>query len=442
MPNRSTHDARQRLRDEAARRLRESPRDQGASPPSNLLHELQVHQIELEMQNEELRRAQAELLEARDLYSEVFHFAPVGYLILSGAGLIQDANLNGASLLGVERTRLLGRPFITFLGREERDRWNLIFPTLLRRGEWLSLRLTMHRNDGSTLHARLACEGQGCREGKPVVRAVVTDVGEQVRAEQALQEKEERLGEVLDEFRDGYWDWLVDGNQVVISRQLRRMLGFPDDGHDETRQSYEAAWKSGVHPEDLPRLEATLSDLLHGRRQAFQVDCRWRHSGTAWTWFRAQGRVATADGRGRAVRVKGTVSDITELKQLQESYRRLEAREAMQGAMVRNFPGGAIGLFDHDLRYVLVDGNGEVGPALERQALAGGLVFELYPPEHRERITVALRAALAGRTSEVETRIAGQAVEIRAGPVTDSDGRVVMGVATVQVVGRREPRGL
>jgi PAS domain S-box-containing protein len=420
--------------------LRESPRNHGAPPPSNVLHELQVHQIELEMQNEELRRAQADLEEARDLYSEVFHFAPVGYLILSGTGLIQDANLNGASLLGVERTRLLGRPFITFLGREERDRWNLIFPTLLRRGEWLSFRLTMHRNDGSTLHARLACEGQGSREGKPVVRAVVTDVGEQVRAEQALQDKEDRLSEILDEFQEGYWDWFVEGNQIVTSRQLRRMLGFPDDGH-ETRQSYEAAWKSGIHPEDLPRLEATLSDVLHGRRQAFQIDCRWSHPGTAWKWVRAQGRVATADGRGRAVRIKGTVSDITELKQLQESYRRLEAREAMQGAMVRSFPGGAIGLFDHGLRYVLVDGNGEVGPALERQALAGGLVFELYPPEHRERITVVLRAALAGRTAEVETSMAGQVVVIRAGPVTDSEGRVVMGVATVQAVDGREPPG-
>ncbi len=438
MPNRSSREAKRMLRDEAARRLREPPGDEGAPPPSNVLHELQVHQIELEMQNEELRRAQVDLEEARDLYSEVFHFAPVGYLILSAAGLIQEANLNGASLLGLERTKLLGRPFITFLGREERDRWNLIFPTLLRRGEWLSFRLTLHRNDGSMLHARLACEGQGTREGKPVVRAVVTDIGEQVRAEQALQDREDRLTEVLDELQDGYLDWFVAGSQIVVSRQLRRMLGLPDEGH-EVRQPYDAAWKSRIHPKDLPRVDAILSELLDGRRQAFEVDCRWRHASTTWKWIRATGRVATTDGRGRAVRIKGTVSDVTELKQLQEAYRRLEAREAMQGAMVRSFPGGAIGLFDHDLRYVLVEGNGEVGPALERQTLAGGLMFELYPPEHRERITVALRAALAGKMAEVETTIAGRVVLIRAGPVTDSNGQVEMGVATVQVVNLHQP---
>ncbi len=439
MPNSSSREARQLLRDEAARRLRNPPAEQRAPPLSNVLHELQVHQIELEMQNEELRRAQVALEEARDLYSEAFHFAPVGYLILSDTGLIQDANLNGASLLGVERTRLFGRLFVTFLGREERDRWSLIFPTLLRRGEWLSFRLTLHRNDGSTLHARLACEGQGTRDGKPVVRVVVTDIGEQVRAEQALREKEDRLSEVLDEFQDGYWDWCVEGNQTVISRQMRKMLGLPDEGA-ETRQPDRAAWKSRIHPEDLPLAEATVSDALDGRRQAFEVEIRWRHPSTTWKWVRATGRVATADGRGRAVRIKGTVSDVTELKRLQESYRRLEVREAMLGAMFRNFPGGAIGLFDHDLRYVLVEGSGEVGPALERQTLAGGLVFEQYPPEHRERITVALRAALAGKMAEVETTIAGQVVKIRAGPVTDSDGRVVMGVAAALAInGRKRP---
>jgi len=440
VPNRSSREARQLLRDEASRRLRERSADQPAPPPSNVLHELQVHQIELEMQNEELRRAQVALEEARDLYSEVFHFAPVGYLILSETGLIQDANLHGASLLGMERTRLLGRPFVTFLGREERDRWNLIFPTLLQRGEWLSFRLTLRRDDGAALHARLACEGQGVRGGKPVVRVVVTDIGEQVRVEQALQDRDDRLIEVLDEFQDGYWDWFVEGSRTVISRQLRRMLGLPDEGL-ASRQSHEATWKSRIHPEDLPLAEATWSDALDGRRPDFEVDLRWRDTSATWKWVRAKGRVATMDGRGRAVRIKGTVSDVTELKQLQESYRRLEAREALQGAMVRNFPGGAIGLFDHDLRFVLVEGSGEVGTSQDRQTLAGGLVFELYPPDHRERITVAMRAALAGKMAEVETTIAGQVVGIRAGPVTDPDGRVVMGVATLQVLNGRQPSG-
>lgn len=371
MPKSSGRETRQSLRDEAARRLREPSARPRSTPPANVLRELEVQEIALEMQREELHRAQAALEEARELYSEVFHFALVGYLILSSAGLIHDANLNGASLLGVERTLLIGRPFLTFLGQEDRDRWNVIFPTALRRGEWLSFRLVLRRNDGSALHARLACEGLGTRDGRPVVRVVVTDIGELVRAEQALQDGEDRLNEALDEFQDGYWDWHAEGTRTIISRQLRSMLGLPGAG-DEALRSFGMAWRSGIHPEDLPQVEATFSEVRTGRRQNFEIECRWLPAGGPWKWLRAKGRIATADGRGRAVRVKGTVSDVTEARHLQESYQRLES------------------------------------------------------------LTVALREAFAGGIAEVETAIAGRIVKIKARPAKDPEGRVVRGVATVQ----------
>jgi PAS domain S-box-containing protein len=294
-------------------------------PSSNLEHELLVHQVELEVQNEELRRAQVALEEARDLYSEVFQFAPVGYLILSDAGLIKDANLAGATLFGVERSKLLGRPFTAYLGREEADRWYLLFPTLIRQGEWLSFRLALQRNDGSTLHTRFACEGQRTRDGKSVVRAVVSDISEQVRAERALQDSKDRLSEVLDEFQDGYWDWFVEGKKIVLSRRLRTMLGLTDEGH-ETPQSYDPAWKARIHPEDRLLAKTTMANLVEGRRDAIEVECRWKVSDAKWKWLRARGRIAKRDGSGRAVRIKGTVADITEFKRLQESILRLDTR--------------------------------------------------------------------------------------------------------------------
>lgn len=80
-----------------------------------LLHELQVHQIELEMQNEELHRSQEELRSSRDRYSLLYDFAPVGYFTLSRDGVILTANLAGASLVNKERSRLIKKNFGRFL---------------------------------------------------------------------------------------------------------------------------------------------------------------------------------------------------------------------------------------------------------------------------------------------------------------------------------------
>lgn len=85
-----------------------------------LMHELQVHQIELEMQNEELRRANQELEELRFKYADLYDFAPVGYFTLDQQGLILEVNLTGARLLGMERDHLLSTPFFLLLGPEYR----------------------------------------------------------------------------------------------------------------------------------------------------------------------------------------------------------------------------------------------------------------------------------------------------------------------------------
>src|SRR5450759_4171887 len=86
-----------------------------------VVHDLRVHQIELEMQNEELRRARLELEEQRAKYFELFDLAPVGYLTLSDESIVGDANLTAALLLGVERQLLVGQPFSAFVFAPDRD---------------------------------------------------------------------------------------------------------------------------------------------------------------------------------------------------------------------------------------------------------------------------------------------------------------------------------
>jgi len=121
---RLTTDDRRALRAEAEARFAEAPPVAGQVPPSAvLLHELQVHQIELEMQNEDLRQAQVSLAASRDLYLDLYDFAPVGYLTVTDAGLIEEANLTAASLLGVDLARLRGSRFARHVAPESLGGW-------------------------------------------------------------------------------------------------------------------------------------------------------------------------------------------------------------------------------------------------------------------------------------------------------------------------------
>lgn len=92
---------------------------QSDAETQRLLHELQVHQIELEMQNVELRQTRDALEKSLARYTELYDLAPVGYFTLTRAGIIQDANFSGAALLGVEHPRLLGQPFMQFITAED-----------------------------------------------------------------------------------------------------------------------------------------------------------------------------------------------------------------------------------------------------------------------------------------------------------------------------------
>ncbi len=90
-----------------------------------LAHELQVHQIELEMQNEELRDAQLLVEESRQKYLYLFDFAPVGYFTISEEGLILEVNLTGAAMLGIERGLLINEPLSKFIAKAYQDKYYL-----------------------------------------------------------------------------------------------------------------------------------------------------------------------------------------------------------------------------------------------------------------------------------------------------------------------------
>ncbi len=171
-----------------------------AAKARKLVEELRIHQIELEMQNEELRRTQAELEASKAKYFELYNLMPIGYCTLNEAGLILEANLTLATLLGVELRTLIKKPLTRYIGRDSQDLYYRHRRLLFESGVPQSCDLDLDTEAGAGFWARL--EGNLARDadGNPVCRIVVSDITEHKRMEGALQaslrEKETLVKEI------------------------------------------------------------------------------------------------------------------------------------------------------------------------------------------------------------------------------------------------------
>jgi PAS domain S-box-containing protein len=203
-----------------------SPSKATAQPNEILTHELLVHKVELEMQNEELRRAYTSMEEARDRYVNFYEFAPVGYITLSRDGLISEINLTGSTLLGIERFRLIGRRFTRSVVSKDKDLWYRVFLNLMDHSETgkRSFDLEMERADHTTFHAHLDCLRWEVEGAPKMLRIALTDISnlKQVEAElrisaQAFESQQPML--------------ITDANKIIlrVNKAFTQDTGFTSE---------------------------------------------------------------------------------------------------------------------------------------------------------------------------------------------------------------------
>ncbi len=154
-----------------------------------LAHELQVHQVELDMQNEELRKSQKELEDSRDWYSRLYDFAPVGYLTISEKGLIVEANLIYALMLGMERGPLIKKQLSNFIVRKDQDIFYLHHKQVLKTKKREMCELRMMKKDGTQFYAQLESEIV-LDQNDHQCRVIVSDITERKKMEEAILQSE------------------------------------------------------------------------------------------------------------------------------------------------------------------------------------------------------------------------------------------------------------
>ncbi|MHB8151350.1 MAG: PAS domain-containing protein, partial [Desulfobulbia bacterium] len=221
---------------ELRRHVEELLRAQTASahPPRNaketmgLVHELEVHRIELEMQNEELRIAQEEIEFSRNKYLELYDFAPVGYFTFDAHGLIREVNLTGAQLLGIERQMLVNKPFSRFIAEAEgRALFAQHLARVVQKQDLQRCEIRLKGKDGTVFHGQLQSIAVGTSESKDghILCSIVDDTVSK-QAEAALLKAGALQSAIFNS--ENFSSIATDANGVIqiFNVGAERMLGY------------------------------------------------------------------------------------------------------------------------------------------------------------------------------------------------------------------------
>lgn len=264
----------------------------------HLLQDLQLHQIELETQNEELRRAQSALEASRDLYLDLYENAPVGYLTLNAHGVIQAVNRTGETMLGWSRGRLLQRRFASRVIDEDRDRWERAFVRVCRQGIGQECDLTLVRADGTQWQARLNCIPE--RGEVSGIRLSLTDL----TARQQLESRLNLAASVFTHAREGIMITDEAGTIIEVNDAFSTITGY---SRAEVLGKNPSLLACGITP------RAQYADLWH----SLQVEHYWQ--GDLWNRRRngqpfaaRQTITAILDSFGQPQHYVALFTDVTE----------------------------------------------------------------------------------------------------------------------------------
>jgi PAS domain S-box-containing protein len=413
-------------------------------PAEDLLHELQVHQVELERQNEALRQMQTELEASRDRYLDLYNFAPSGYLSLNANGMIEEANLTAVTLLGVERKNLLHRRFTSLVVVEDQSRWTQQFVSLLKSDGKGSMEVSLQRGDGTVFDAQLQCSSQevGTGDTAAPLRIALADISVRKLAETAIKESEEFKTAVLDAMAAQVAGIDHDGVIVAVNKAWQHIArdnaSAPAMEARETHlgTNYLSTCQASVGESTAGATEACngIRAVLDGRLSTFDLEYPC-HSPTRQQWFLM---CATPLGENR----RGAVISHTDITKRKEDEIVLARQHQLIQSIFDTTPGFMI----------LKDRNGtyqEANPAFctflgrSRAEIIGKRDVDLFPPDEAvaycQGDAEVLQTGKSVRRDERATGAGGPHwMSVTKSPVTDEHGRVAGVLCTVMDIEERK----
>lgn len=300
--------------------LTEMPGDDAGA----LIHELKVHQAELEIQNEELRRAQLELAESRDQYMDLYEMAPSGYVTLDERRVIREANLTFCKFAGLERRKVIGRRFAEFVLEDRRDECFRHLRGIIKSRSEQSFETALKPSDDPVIWVQIKCMPNSPDSRWPEgCRGIITDITQRRNMEGALRENEARLQMALDVGGMGTWEYDLKGDRSSWDRRLYKLLGYDGSEKLEPETFFEH-----IHEEDRPRVTTNLErSLMSGSR--FSDEFRVVRKDGQVRWFVSDGYIERNE-KGEPVRLVGINYDSTERKRLEQDLQNMVDERTVQ----------------------------------------------------------------------------------------------------------------
>ncbi|MRR53705.1 MAG: PAS domain S-box protein [Deltaproteobacteria bacterium] len=362
-------------------------RPRSGEETQRLLHELEVHQIELEMQNEELRRSQEELVISRNKYAELYDFAPVGYFTFDTGGLIWEANLAGAQMLGIERRQLANKNLSSFISDAEgRKIFIRHLQSVLQRKGTQSCEIRLNAKDGTVIHGQLKSVTLDTNESKDgYILCSIVDITERKLTEERISEVIRQQQAILDNIPDIAWLKDRTGRYVAVNEPFGRAFGkAPEDLVG--KNVYD------IYPPELAaKYEKDSSEVMTtGSRTYFEESIVDREGKTQYV---EKVETPIFSKTGVVIGIIGIAHDITSRKEIEVTLRHDSTHDTLTGLYNRSFFNEELERFSRSRMFpisiVMADVNGlkrvndsqghEVGDKLIR--LAGRLIQRAFRGE-------------------------------------------------------------
>ena len=274
-----------------------------------LVHELQVHQIELEMQNEALQTTQTALEIQRVRYCDLYDLAPVGYCTVNEKGFIIQANLTAATLLEMARNEIVKHSFNEFIFNEDHDIYYLFQKRVIKNSKDEGCVLRMIKKDGTLFWAHLAAM-EIVEDNRTELRIVFYNITKRKEAEKAAHESDAKFKNMFDHSPIGKSITMPSG-EMEMNNAFCQMVGYSKE------ELLHRKWQDITYPDDIELTQKILKPLLSGEQEMVRFSKRYLHKNGNVVWADVS-TFLYKDDVGKPLYFLTNIIDITERKKSEE----------------------------------------------------------------------------------------------------------------------------